>query len=205
MKTRAGSWIGNNSRLETLRENGSTSTLNSNLLTNWWWIHATISQRVNFWQCCIANAKWMPFGNWKVAIFYVVNGAALELQFARKSYVSVITLRFWAPESTEIWRGVCSRININDLRFFFLRIVALEYWCLGVSLLSGVFDKLIRAVSVRRQLAQKKRPVIRYTIIHVAYNVRLVQNVSTLIIIVLRIIIVMYHLLCSSIVLYHKL
>ena len=28
---------------------------------------------------------------------YVVNSAALELQFAGKSYVSVIRLRFWAP------------------------------------------------------------------------------------------------------------
>ena len=55
----------------------------------------------------------------KVAIFYVVNGAALEVQFARKSYVSVITLRFWAPESTEIWRGVWSHVNIDDLRLFF--------------------------------------------------------------------------------------
>ena len=42
-------------------------------------------------------------------IFYVVNGAALELQFARKSYVSIITLQFWAPERTEI----------DDLRLFF--------------------------------------------------------------------------------------
>ena len=36
---------------------------------------------------------------------------------------------------------------------------------LGVSLLIGVFDKLIRAVGVKRQRAEKKRPVIRYTII----------------------------------------
>ena len=35
--------------------NNSSSTLNSNLLTNWRWIHATISQRVNFRKCCIAN------------------------------------------------------------------------------------------------------------------------------------------------------
>ena len=71
-------------------ENNSTSTPNSNLLTNWRWIHGTISQRVNFQKYCIANAKWMAFANWKVAIFYVVNGAALEQQFARKSYVSVL-------------------------------------------------------------------------------------------------------------------
>ena len=61
----------------------------------------------------------MAFANWKVGIFYVVNGAALELQFARKSYVSVIALRFWAPESTENSRGVCSHVNIDDLRLFF--------------------------------------------------------------------------------------
>ena len=39
---------------------------------------------------------------------------------------------------------------------------------IGVTLSSRVFGKLIRAVSVRRQLAEKKRPdgpVIRYTII----------------------------------------
>ena len=113
----------------------------------------------------MTNAKWMAFANWKVAIFYVVNGAALELQFARKSYVYVITLLFWAPESTEISRGVCSRVNIDNF-FFFFWIVALEYWCLGVFLLSGVFGKLIQAGSVRRKLAEKKRLVIRYTIIH---------------------------------------
>ena len=138
--------------------NNSTSTLNSNLLTNWRWIHATISQRVNFGNVDIANAKWMALANWKVAIFYVVNGAALELQFACKSYVSVITLRFkyWNFE-----RGVFTR-QYWWFPFVF-RIVALKYWCLGVSLLSGVLGKLIRVVSVRRQLAEKKRPVIRYT------------------------------------------
>ena len=85
--------------------NNSTSTLNSNLLTNWWWIHATISQRVNFRQCCITNAKWMVFANWKVVIFYVVIGAVLELQFAHKSYVSVITLRFWASKVLKFGEG----------------------------------------------------------------------------------------------------
>ena len=96
--------------------NNSASTLNSisNLLTNWWWIH-----KVNFPQWCIANAKWMAFANWKVVFFYMVNGAALELHFARKSYVSGIMLRFWAPENTEISRGVYSHINIDNLRLFF--------------------------------------------------------------------------------------
>ena len=61
----------------------------------------------------------MAFANWKVAIFYVLNGAALEQQFARKSYVSVTALRFWAPESAEILTGVCSRVNIDNLRLFF--------------------------------------------------------------------------------------
>ena len=109
--------------------NNSSSTLNSYLLTNWRWIHATISQREFFWQCCIANAKWMLFANWKVAIFYVVNGAALELQFACKSYVSVIRLRFWAPRKYwNLERGVFTR---QYWRFAFVFwIVALEYWCL---------------------------------------------------------------------------
>ena len=93
-------------------ENISTSTQNSNLLTNWRWIRGTISHRVNFRKCCIANAKWMAFANWKVAIFYVVNGAALELQFARKSYGSVFTLRFWAPENTEKNREGCVHTSI---------------------------------------------------------------------------------------------
>ena len=74
--------------------------------------------------------------------------------------VSVIMLRYWALKGTEIWREVCSHININDLHLFFW-LFALEYWCLGVSLLSGVLGKLIWAVSVRRQLAEKERPVIR--------------------------------------------
>ena len=93
--------------------NNSTSTLNSNLLTNWQWIRATIAQRVNFRQCCIANAKWMAFANWKVAIFYVVNGAALELQFARKSYVSVIQIvilsarKYWKLERGVFTRQYC--------------------------------------------------------------------------------------------------
>ena len=147
--------------------NNSPGTLNSNLLTNWQWIHATVSQRVNFWQCCIANAKWMAFANWKVAMFYVVNGAALELQFARKSYVSVIMLRFWGG-------GV---FTCQYRRFAFVfRIVALEYWCLGVSLSSRVFGKLIRAVGVRRQLAEKKCPVIRYTIILISASIALLDR-----------------------------
>ena len=68
-----------------------------------------------------------------------------------------IVLRFWTPESAEILRGVCWHVHIDDLRLCF-EIVALEYWCLGVSLSNRVFDKLIRAVRVWRRLAQKKRP-----------------------------------------------
>ena len=75
--------------------------------------------------------------------------------------LSGIVLRFWAPESAENLRGVYWRFA------FVFRIVALEYWCLGVSLSNRVFGKLIRAVSVWRQLAQQKRPVIRYTIIRI--------------------------------------
>ena len=37
--------------------NNSTRTLNSNLLTNWRWIHATISQRVNFRKGCEAPVR----------------------------------------------------------------------------------------------------------------------------------------------------
>ena len=33
--------------------------------------------------------------------------------------LSGIVLRFWAPESAEILRGVCSHINIDDLHLFF--------------------------------------------------------------------------------------
>ena len=33
--------------------------------------------------------------------------------------LSGIVLRVWAPESAEILRGVCSHINVDDLRLFF--------------------------------------------------------------------------------------
>ena len=62
------------------------------------------------------------------------------------------------------FEGVFTRQYRPRFAFVF-QIVALEYWCLGVSLSKGVFDKLIRAVNDWRQLAQTKRPVIRnYTI-----------------------------------------
>ena len=131
--------------------NNSTSTLNSNLLTNWQ-IPATISQRVNFRQCYIANAKWMAFA--KVAIFYVVNGAVLELQFARKSYVCNYIAILSAQKCWHFERGVFTH-HYWWFAFVF-QIVALGYWCLRVSLSSGVFAKLIRAVSVRRHLAEKQ-------------------------------------------------
>ena len=79
----------------------------------------------------------------------ILNSAALELQFARKFYA------FRAPESAEILRGVCSHINI-DLRLFFeLLLWNIDVYSLGASLSIGVCDKLIRAVSVRRQLAEQ--------------------------------------------------
>ena len=55
----------------------------------------------------------------KLLSFTWLTVTALELQFARKSYVSVIALRFWVPENTENSRGVCSHVNIDDLRLFF--------------------------------------------------------------------------------------
>ena len=42
---------------------------------------------------------------------YEAFGLALELQFTRKSYVSVIMLQVWAPQNTEILRGVCSHVK----------------------------------------------------------------------------------------------
>ena len=119
MKTRARAW-----RLETILQ--AQLTMNSR--------HKRTKSK--FRQCCIANAKWMAFANWKVAIFYVLNGAALELQFVRKSYVSIIRLRFWAPENIESWRGVIFTHQYCRFAFVF-RIVALEYWFLRVSLSNG--------------------------------------------------------------------
>ena len=150
-------------------ENNSTSTLNSNLLTNWWWIHTTISHlRVNFLKCCIANAKWMAFAfTEKLQSFtwLTVLRLSCSLQLCTqilcvRNYIAILSARIKA----EILRGGVFTRQYWWFAFVF-RIVALEYWCLGVSLSIGVCDKLIRAVSVRTQLAEKKRPVIRYIII----------------------------------------
>ena len=68
----------------------------------------------------------MAFANWKVAIFYVVNDlTVLRLSCSlHANPMSVIMLRFWAPESAEILRGVFTH---NYWRFAFVfQIVALE-------------------------------------------------------------------------------
>ena len=79
----------------------------------------------------------MAFANWKVAIFYVVNGAALELQFARKSCVHnyVAILSAW-----KYWNFERGKFTHQYWWYAFVfRIAALEYWCLGVSLLNRIF------------------------------------------------------------------
>ena len=56
----------------------------------------------------------------KFAIFYVVNAAALELQFACKILCSQLHCDYFERHKTGgFLRGVCSNVNIDDLRLFF--------------------------------------------------------------------------------------
>ena len=62
----------------------------------------------------------MAFPNFKVAISYVVNAAALELQSACKIICSQRHYNFERRKSAEILRGVISsNVNVGDLRLFF--------------------------------------------------------------------------------------
>ena len=59
--------------------------------------------------------------NLKVVIFYMLNIAALELQFAHRiPCLQIYILIMILSTAKEILRGVCSYINISDLRYFFL-------------------------------------------------------------------------------------
>ena len=80
----------------------------------------------------------------------MVNGAALELQLhANNKYIglglSVNVTILSARKVPEIWRGVCSHVDIDDLRLFFEWL----FWNIdvGVSLLSGVFRASGQSVS----------------------------------------------------------
>ena len=88
---------------------------------------------------------------------------SLHANLCVRNYVAILSAqKYWKFE-----RGVFTR-QYWWFAFVF-QIVALKYLCLGVFLSIGVFDKLIRAVSVKWQLAEKKRPVIRYTIIYISH------------------------------------
>ena len=114
----------------------------------------------------------MAFANWKVAIFYET-----VLRLSCSLHVNPITpmmtcvriklcCDFQRPKILKFREG-CVHTSIIYWRFAFVfRIVALEYWCLGVSLLSGVLGKLIRAVSIRRQLAEIRKEVSSNTLHH---------------------------------------
>ena len=90
--------------------------------------------------------------------------ALFQCVLCRPELCYVLKIRYWTPENTENFRGECSDTSILMI------CVCFSNCCFGI-LMSRSFsfkrsiEKLIRAVSVWRQLAQKKRPIIRYTII----------------------------------------
>ena len=100
-----------------------------------------ISQSVNLRQCCITNAKWMAFPNTKVAIFNVVNAAALELHAVYPQILcSEIHRELSTTKVMTFWEGSIQTSFLAICKFVFW-IVPLEYWCPWVTLSSGVFFK----------------------------------------------------------------
>ena len=159
--------------------NNSWSTLNSNLLKNWQWIHATKSKifgnvaspMAMQWQCKV-NGVCKLKSCYLYLSFTWLTVLRLSCSLHANPMCPWLGCEFERPKVLKFGEGCVHTSILTNFEFVY-RIVALEYWCLGVFLSNGVFDKLIQAVSVWRRLAQKKCAVImviRYTIIHFKKN-----------------------------------
>ena len=87
----------------------------------------------------ITSAKLRAFPNFKVAIFYMVIAVALELQFARISYVWKYTA-IWPCESDEFFEGSVQTLILAICILFF----ELFFWNIDAHELlfqAGIFSK----------------------------------------------------------------
>ena len=112
--------IENNSTLQL------TSTLNYNLLTNWRWLHATISvhTKSKFSAMLHRQCKVNGVCNWKIVILWLM---PLRLSCSLHNSMFAITLRFWAPQKLWIFeRGLFKRKKKNVVNIHYN--IHRSYW-----------------------------------------------------------------------------